>query len=450
MTVSPPRAGLAGATRAITGRGRVFIALGITCLVSAQIIGERDLLRVGALLIVLPFAALAVIARTRYRMRLVRELTPVRAEAGSPVRVRLRLENVSRFPSAVLLVEDTLPADLGSAPRFVLRQVEPGGAREATYTVRAQGRGRFDIGPLTVRLTDPFGCVELRRAFTAVEQLTVTPAVEVLPPAFVGGAGYAGGEGRAARAALIGDADIATREYRQGDDLRKVHWRSTAKVGQLMVRRDEQPRQNQATVILDTRATAHRGSGRLPADSSFEWAVAACASVAVWLCRRDYLVHLVTSAGLRAGGTTPQVAQNDILDLLAVLTVSRESGFETAARAVAASGQAQGGGPTVAVLALGARGPAVHLRSLYPSGGSGLAVALEADSWSTTRRGPANSPGALSGPARELLHAGWTVLPAYRDSRLADLWGGASTAAAGPEAPVTAGTASGPGGEAAR
>ena len=62
-------------------------------------------------------------------------------------------------------------------------------------------------------------------------------------------------------AAASGEHDIATREYRYGDDLRRVHWRSTARRGELMVRRDEQPHQMQATVLVDRRAVGHRGDG---------------------------------------------------------------------------------------------------------------------------------------------------------------------------------------------
>ena len=50
---------------------------------------------------------------------------------------------------------------------------------------------------------------------------------------------------------------MSTREYRYGDDLRKVHWRATARTGQLMVRLEERPWRAQATLLLDTRARAH-------------------------------------------------------------------------------------------------------------------------------------------------------------------------------------------------
>ena len=62
-------------------------------------------------------------------------------------------------------MEDALPYALGGRPRFVLDRVEPQGVREVSYPVRAEVRGRYRVGPLSVRLTDPFGLCELTRSF---------------------------------------------------------------------------------------------------------------------------------------------------------------------------------------------------------------------------------------------------------------------------------------------
>ena len=84
------------------------------------------------------------------------------------------------------------------------------------------------------------------------------------------------------------------REYRRGDDLRRVHWRSSAHAGELMVRREEQPWQSRATLFLDNRKIAHAGSG---AASSLEHAVVVAASIGVHLVQRGFNVRLVTAAG---------------------------------------------------------------------------------------------------------------------------------------------------------
>ena len=88
---------------------------------------------------------------------------------------------------------------------------------------------------------------------------------------------------------------MVVREYRRGDDLRRVHWRSTARMGELMVRNEEQLWQARATVILDNRAVAHRGTGP---GSSLEGAVSAAASVAVHLSSLGYQVRLVSGSGI--------------------------------------------------------------------------------------------------------------------------------------------------------
>lgn len=85
-----------------------------------------------------------------------------------------------------------------------------------------------------------------------------------------------------------------------GDDLRRVHWKSTARTGELMVRREEQPWESRATVVLDTRAAGHRGDGPT---ASFEWAVSAAASIAVHLRQAGYKLRLVTGSGADVDAT---------------------------------------------------------------------------------------------------------------------------------------------------
>ena len=98
----------------------------------------------------------------------------------------------------------------------------------------------------------------------------------------------------AARVRAGSAEDVTVREYRRGDDLRRVHWRSSARTGELMVRREEQPWQSRATLFLDNRTHAHRGHG---AASSLEYAVSAAASVALHLAQRGFMVRLVTADG---------------------------------------------------------------------------------------------------------------------------------------------------------
>ncbi|HYY10401.1 MAG TPA: hypothetical protein VE781_05645, partial [Kineosporiaceae bacterium] len=82
---------------ALTMRGRSFLAAGATAVVSALLLDQRDLLRVGVLLTVLPLGALVVTSQYRYRLQLKRTIAPARVVAGTTARVRLELANVTRL-----------------------------------------------------------------------------------------------------------------------------------------------------------------------------------------------------------------------------------------------------------------------------------------------------------------------------------------------------------------
>ena len=266
------------ALSALTTRGRAFLAAGLTATVCAVFLGYDELVRVGALLVLVPLATAWFLGRSRYRLGLVRTLTPSQVTAGQQARVSIDLTNDGRMPTGLLLLEDQIPYVLGTRPRFVVDRMGPRWKRQVGYLVRSDVRGKFTIGPMKVRLSDPFGMVELDRTFQTTSSLVVTPRVIPLPPVPLSGAWTGSGDNRP-RAFASGSAeDVTVREYRRGDDLRRVHWRSSAHAGELMVRREEQPWQSRATLFLDNRKIAHVGSG--PA-SSLEHAVVAAASIAV-------------------------------------------------------------------------------------------------------------------------------------------------------------------------
>jgi uncharacterized protein (DUF58 family) len=326
----PLRTALSG----LTTRGRSFLAAGMAAAVCAYVLGQADLLRVGMLLAALPLVCVLVLYRTRYRVTGSRRLSPARVTVRSEARVRLRLDNVSRLPTGLLMLEDRVPYVLGPRPRFVLDRVEPGGQREVSYRVRSDMRGSYPLGPLQLRLTDPFGMCELTRSFSTFDTLTVVPRTVPLPPVRLTGDATGYGDGRHRSLALAGEDDVIPRGYRHGDDLRRVHWRSTARYGELMVRREEQPQKARCTVLLDTRRGAYTGSGP---DSSFEWAVSAAASVCVHLLERGYAVRLLTDTGTMVPGPEgigfagdPSDTAGLLLDTLALLEHSDQEGMSYA------------------------------------------------------------------------------------------------------------------------
>lgn len=223
----------------LTLRGRAFLTAGATIIGCAVVLGQSGLLRAGFLMLLLPLVAMVLVARGRYRLALRRTVHPTVVEAGQPVRVDLALSNRGRAPNGVLLLEEQIPYLLGSRPRFSLTGISANWEQQVTYQVRSELRGRYRLGPVTIRVQDPFGLVELGRAFSSTSALVVTPRRVPLPPIGVGG-GWTGSGDNRPRAFATGSAeDVTIREYRRGDDLRRVHWRSSARLGELMVWREE-------------------------------------------------------------------------------------------------------------------------------------------------------------------------------------------------------------------
>jgi uncharacterized protein (DUF58 family) len=400
----------------LTTRGRCLLAAGAAAAVCAFALGERDLLRVAFFLMALPLVAAAVVARTRYRLSCARTLAPARVPAGQPAEVILRLDNVSFLPTGLLLLEDEVPYTLGGRPRFTVDRIGPGQSRTVRYPVRSDARGRYKIGPLRLRLADPFGLVELTRSFTTVDRLTVVPSTVPLPAVRLGGAWDSGGESVSRTVAIRGDDDAATREYRHGDDLRKVHWRSTARVGKLMVRREERPWQSRATLLLDTRSRAHRGDGP---GSSFEWAVSAVASIGVHAARQGYSMRLSTDEG-------PAVAAGEmgdegvLLDYLAEVTSSRHAGLDPAISSLRGG---EGIGTLVAVLGLLDTEQAAALAGARTPSDTSIAILVDGTSWMTLApRARSEAEAAYDATAEILTRAGWRVLRAQHGTTLPALW----------------------------
>jgi uncharacterized protein (DUF58 family) len=394
----------------LTVRGRAFLAAGVTAIVCAVLLGQPALTRVGVLVCALPLVTAAVIGRSRYKLALVRTVNPQLVSSGQPARVNLALTNEGRTPSGVLLLEDHVPYVLGTRPRFVLEGIGQGWRRHVTYQVRSDVRGQFEIGPMTVRVSDPFGLVELGRAFRTTVPLTVTPRTVPLPQIPLGGAWTGSGDNRP-RAFATGSAeDVTVREYRRGDDLRRVHWRSSARVGELMVRREEQPWQSRATVFLDNRSRVHRGQGIA---SSLEAAVSAAASISLHLAHRGFAVRLVTASGEDPSSAwhTRDTDLNTapLLEALAVVQALPQPRLETDWLS-----EPTHGGLVVAIFGSLEAPDLPVLRRMQHHAGSAMALALDVEAWT-------GGPGT-GGAAPMLTRQGWRAAPLGPRDRLDAVW----------------------------
>lgn len=387
---------------ALTTRGRCLLAGGIATAACAVPLDERDLLRVGAFLALLPLLALLLVLVGRRRVRMRRTLSPDRVPVGGVATVAL---DVGGTATGELELAETVPdaAGAGGTPRFV---ADPGSWTGVRYPLRPVLRGAHRVGPLVAHGVDPLGLAEFARTVPGTNRLLVLPRVAVLRgmPAALGSA--EGAHGAGATGSGQGRSDVHVRPYRSGDELRRVHWRSTARHDELMVRLEERPWRGGVTVLLDRRAAAHRGHGP---DASLEWAVTFAASACVHLLDRGEPVTLVTEDGVRLTAPGASGGPDPLLDGLATLRPSARTDLD--------GPPLPGAGDLLAVL--GAAAPEELGALLDRRAGGGHAVLLDVDTWSAA---VPDRPSPVTATAAALRGAGWVVAVADRDTPPQRVW----------------------------
>jgi uncharacterized protein (DUF58 family) len=300
-------------TTTLTRRGWSLTGAACGLVLGSFLLGTIEMLVVGlaALLLVLGAAGWLRL-RAPLDLAVSRRVHPDRLHVGSEGRIDLLVENLE--PRATPMLSATDWFDEGRrAARFVVPALAPGATARAAYRIPTRRRGRYQVGPLSIAMTDPFGVARRNQPSPGEAELIVRPRVhDIVAPVAVGSRISAEHEATAARAVVsdLGDEFVTLREYEVGDDLRRVHWRSTARTGELMIRQNEARWRSRAAVVLDVNPSAHDAA-------SFEVAVVAAASVTARLARLRRRVELVTSAGVVLGtGGDPR---HDVIDTLATV-----------------------------------------------------------------------------------------------------------------------------------
>ena len=413
----------------LTMRATCLLAAGFTALICGAVLGEADLTRAGLLALLVPLAAYLVVHRARFQIANRRSLEPERATAGESVVVHLALRNNSRLPVGTLMLEDSLPGQVNGRARFVLDGLVGREERTVSYRIPALARGKYRSGPLRVRLTDPFRLIDLMRAFTPTSELLVGPVIEHLPGSSGPRSHDVGDNAGSHSVGTHGADDASTREYRTGDDLRKIHWKSTARTGSLMVRQEERPWQGRGTILLDLRSVAHARDAHAGKDprnrDSLEWAISAAASIASHLIAHRQPVQLVYDT--TAPSAVPITGPTELRDLLATVEGSRDRQLSGLG---APLGRAARDSTVFAVLGTpehavsGGHPDSSTVRMLLdvhagrPSGG--LAFVLDSPTWAG--HAPGGPDGPAAGTARALQAAGWRAIVVTADDDLPAVW----------------------------
>jgi uncharacterized protein (DUF58 family) len=395
-----------------SGRGVLVFAAGIGLWAAGRLLGSSTLHMIAVGLVVLPFGAALLTRWSRQRLRIRRRLSEARIQPGQRVQVELEVENLSPTSTSFLLVEDRLPAALGRSARLVVASLHGKDRQRVRYALSPRKRGRYTLGPLTVDLSDPFALTKLRVEFDEREDLVVTPEVENLTGGPDSPFGMTSGLALAKHLFRTGDEFYTMRPYVEGDDLRRIHWPSVARSGELMIRQDESSRRSTAVLFVDTRDSAV-GQTHSPC---FEKVVSCGASLGVLLMRYGFSVKLATTQ------LPPQrVGEEQLLEALAGIAHHGSRALSTGLtrlRMVAAS--------DTTLVVVGAPPPPNELASLIRAGstfGPKIGVFVHPTDPDTL---PPDRRGQLEGRASQaqlsMTRSGWEIVVLPPSARLREVW----------------------------
>lgn len=270
----------------MTRHGWSILALAVALWIWARTLGIGELIQVGLALTVLCVSA-SVWVRVRNRdLRVSRSFSKTRVHRENPLQLTIRIHNLGGAASPELSVEEPLPGS-SSSLRTEIPPLLPG-EYELHRTVHFNRRGRYSLEQLTVTLADPYGVVRSKRKFSDPVSLVVYPKVETLSTPDRIPFSHSNSLRRAP--GLQGEDFYGVREYRPGDDPRRIHWPTSARLGTLMIREEEVSGRDRVTIVLDDRAAAHT-------PQTFDWAADAAASVVDLYLRMGLTVRLARAGG---------------------------------------------------------------------------------------------------------------------------------------------------------
>jgi uncharacterized protein (DUF58 family) len=252
-----------------------------------------------------------------------------RAQQGDRLEVEVQLKAQRGVSTFVL--EERVPERLGTTVKVPIPRLGRGSTVVHRYGLRCQRRGVYTVGPLVAVTSDPLGLTERETLLAEEFELLVHPRLEhvsdrpltrryedppIRPPV--------------SRPWPSGLEFYGMREYRPGDELRRIVWRASAKVGKLMVREAEEGITDAITIILDSDRGSHSWDG--DHSESFETGVRAAASLAVRHLREGYEVQCESNAGSLTRTLRGASTQLELLDAFARVDLTREPVGETIRR----------------------------------------------------------------------------------------------------------------------
>ncbi len=267
---------------------------GLFIAIVAVILNLDQLYLMAAVLFLIPLASF-VIGRVLMRGLTCRRSPVPACGEGERTTVTLTLQNTGRLPKMFLRVADRLPASLlavGDAAPLILHLAAAESA-DISYTVEAEKRGAYTLGPTLVSSTDPLGFYPRVQTIASSSEMLVYPVVLPLRQMAATGGGAWGQREQDSTVARGGGLDFhGVRDYQPGDELRRVHWRTTARTGKLAVMEYTQGAASSILIALDLQASAYADTG-VGRESALEYAIKMMAAACDYLLRQGHTLQVI-------------------------------------------------------------------------------------------------------------------------------------------------------------
>jgi uncharacterized protein (DUF58 family) len=296
-------------------RGYVIGSFGVVSLCLSAWLGRVDLLYAGLLLVLIPLIAMIVIVLDRPSLTVRRSFTPAVVAVDEEAVASIEVRNQAGRPTPMLSWRDSLPDGMSFVDAFnggedgdragwhpepftvlgehALASRDHSDTAQLRYRLGTARRGAFQVGPLLLRRTDPFGLAWGEYRVGRSKPLLVTPRAVPLARGTLDTARSEGAQHEILHQGIPSADELTAREYRTGDPLRRVNWRATARHDTLMVRQEEQRSNPEAWILLDTKARHRHGHAAHAEDDAFEQEVELVAALAAHLLDEGYSLNVV-------------------------------------------------------------------------------------------------------------------------------------------------------------
>jgi len=245
----------------LTRQGWLVAAGAAALMLMGRVLGLVELFALGAIAAALVVGSAVVVAAARLELEVGRALHPARVHVGTSSRVDLTIRNLRATGTPVLRLRDPVSGTRGAD--LLVPPLGRGERTVAAYRLPTDRRGLVRIGPLDVVVGDPFGLTQVETVAAPAVALTVFPHIDQIDPLpYTTGHDPLAGARQPNSLGRTGEDFYALRPYVVGDDLRRIHWPSSARHDELLVRQNELPWQGRTTVLLDVCARPPTAASR--------------------------------------------------------------------------------------------------------------------------------------------------------------------------------------------